>query len=146
MAHGRSDPAGASLGRDRRSARLPADLVDEQIDAVTRVFMSSSVACARCHDHKFDPFSMSDYYALAGVFRSTKTFFGTAVSPANRVGGDPLVLPSLDDTPVLHRGISAKRVQDLIDERDALERERTERKRRLPTPVGILVSELEPRP
>lgn len=111
---------------EANAERFAADLVDEQIDAVTRVFMSSSVACARCHDHKFDPFSMSDYYALAGVFRSTKTFFGTAVSPANRVGGDPLVLPLLADTPVLHRGISATRVQNLIDERDALERERTE--------------------
>ena len=91
-----------ALGPKNLDAASPlqfdADLVDEQIDAVTRVFMASSVACARCHDHKFDPFSMEDYYALAGIFASTKTFFGTAVSPSNRVGGDPLVLPKLDTT------------------------------------------------
>ena len=68
--------------------------------------MANSVACARCHDHKFDPFAMEDYYALAGVFASTKTYFGTFVSPANRVGGDPLVLPRGAGQPILHASIT----------------------------------------
>src|SRR5690606_38080872 len=38
-----------------------ADLIDEQIDTLTRAVMGSTVACARCHDHKFDPFTMEDY-------------------------------------------------------------------------------------
>ena len=46
-------------------AQFFADLVDEQIDTVTRAVMASTVACARCHDHKFDPFSMTDYYATS---------------------------------------------------------------------------------
>ncbi|MBI1309930.1 DUF1553 domain-containing protein [bacterium] len=100
-----------------------ADVIDEQIDAVSRSVLANSIACARCHDHKFDPFTMRDYYALAGVFVSTQTFFGTAVSPANRVGGDPLPLPADAGQPVLHQGISAEQVQKLKDELAALKKE-----------------------
>ena len=48
-------------------------LADEQIDATTQAFLGLTVACARCHDHKFDPIPQRDYYALAGIFRSTET-------------------------------------------------------------------------
>ena len=106
--------------------QFDADLVDEQVDAVSRVFLASSIACARCHDHKFDPFSMEDYYALAGIFVSTKTYFGTAVSPANRVGGDPLRLPNGIGTPILHRSLKATRVGELEEELASLQREREE--------------------
>lgn len=44
---------------------------DERVDAVTRGLLGLTVACARCHDHKFDPISTRDYYGLAGVFAST---------------------------------------------------------------------------
>ena len=44
---------------------------DERIDAVSRGVLGVSMACARCHDHKFDPISQKDYYALMGVFAST---------------------------------------------------------------------------
>ena len=44
---------------------------DERIDAVSRGVLGVSVACARCHDHKFDPITQRDYYALMGVFAST---------------------------------------------------------------------------
>jgi hypothetical protein len=45
---------------------------EERIDAFGRTFLGLTVACARCHDHKFDPVTMKDYYALAGVFANTK--------------------------------------------------------------------------
>ena len=60
------------------------DIVDEQIDVATRATLGLSVACARCHDHKFDPIPTEDYYALAGIFRSTKTHYGTAKGNGNR--------------------------------------------------------------
>lgn len=63
------------VGQQNRR-QFAADLIDEQIDATSRVFLGTSVACARCHDHKFEPISQSDYYALAGIFQSTVTFFG----------------------------------------------------------------------
>ena len=53
------------------------DLVDEQIDVTSRAVLGLTAACARCHDHKYDPISMRDYYGLAGIFRSTKVFYGT---------------------------------------------------------------------
>ncbi|MEM7012011.1 MAG: DUF1549 and DUF1553 domain-containing protein [Verrucomicrobiota bacterium] len=49
------------------------DQADRQVDLVTRTFLGLSVACARCHNHKFDPISKYDYYAMAGIFRSTET-------------------------------------------------------------------------
>ncbi len=50
------------------------DIVDEQIDTVSKVFLGLTVACARCHDHKFDPILTRDYYALASIFASTRQF------------------------------------------------------------------------
>jgi mono/diheme cytochrome c family protein len=47
------------------------DELDDRVDTLTRGFLGLTVACARCHDHKFDPIPTSDYYALAGVFSST---------------------------------------------------------------------------
>ena len=48
-----------------------ADERNERIDAVTRGFMGLTVACARCHDHKYDPILAKDYYALGGIFASS---------------------------------------------------------------------------
>ncbi len=52
--------------------QIVADEWDERIDAVSRTFLGLTVSCARCHDHKFDPISAEDYYAIAGVFASTQ--------------------------------------------------------------------------
>jgi hypothetical protein len=103
--------------------QFEADRVDEQIDTVSRAIMAHSIACARCHDHKADPYTMEDYYALAGVFASTKTYFGTFVSPANRMGGDPLLLPRLKGQTILQRSIPAKQVRELQDQLAALKKE-----------------------
>jgi Protein of unknown function (DUF1553)/Protein of unknown function (DUF1549)/Planctomycete cytochrome C len=48
------------------------DIIDDRIDVVTRGTMALTVTCARCHDHKFDPISTRDYYALHGVFASSE--------------------------------------------------------------------------
>ena len=53
--------------------KMEMDMVDEQLDTTGRVFMGLTLGCARCHDHKFDPVSTEDYYALAGIFKSTRT-------------------------------------------------------------------------
>jgi len=45
---------------------------DDRVDTLTRGFLGLTVACARCHDHKYDPIATKDYYALAGVFDSTE--------------------------------------------------------------------------
>lgn len=51
---------------------IVADEWDERIDAVSRTFLGLTVACARCHDHKFDPITTRDYYGMAGIFASTQ--------------------------------------------------------------------------
>ncbi|MCR9293306.1 MAG: PSD1 and planctomycete cytochrome C domain-containing protein [bacterium] len=48
------------------------DIIDDQIDVVTRGFLGLSVSCARCHDHKYDPIPTADYYSLYGVFASSQ--------------------------------------------------------------------------
>jgi hypothetical protein len=52
------------------------DNVDEQIDVVGKSMLGLTVSCARCHDHKFDPIPQSDYYAWAGIFKSTEILCG----------------------------------------------------------------------
>ena len=47
------------------------DVADDRIDAVTQGFLGLTAACARCHDHKFDPIPIKDYYSLHGIFAST---------------------------------------------------------------------------
>lgn len=53
--------------------KMEMDIIDEQLDTTSRAFMGLTVGCARCHDHKFDPVPTADYYALAGIFKSTHT-------------------------------------------------------------------------
>lgn len=61
---------------------IVADEWEERVDATTRTFLGLTVACARCHDHKFDPISAADYYALAGVFASCRQIERPVVSEA----------------------------------------------------------------
>ena len=53
--------------------KLEMDIIDEQIDTVGKAFMGMTLGCARCHDHKFDPIKQEDYYAMAAIFRSTRS-------------------------------------------------------------------------
>ena len=70
---------------EKNREQFAMDVADEQIDVSTRAVMGLSVACARCHDHKFDPIPTTDYYALAGIFRSTEVLAG--VKPGNNKTG-----------------------------------------------------------
>ena len=66
------------------------DVVDDQINVVTTALLGMSVSCARCHDHKHDPISSKDYYALAGIFKSTETLWGKAANEALTAPPTPL--------------------------------------------------------
>ncbi len=63
---------GPKLIAEQDKVKMFYDIVDEQIDVTGRAFLGLTIACARCHDHKFDPISTKDYYALAGIFASTR--------------------------------------------------------------------------
>ena len=56
---------------NRKRLDVQADEWEDRVDTVTRTFLGLTVACARCHDHKYDPIPTEDYYSLAGVFAST---------------------------------------------------------------------------
>lgn len=70
---------------------LDMDVIDEQLDTIGKAVLGMTIGCARCHDHKFDPIPTADYYALAGIFLSTKSLNHANVS-------DPIMRPlPLDD-------------------------------------------------
>ncbi|MEY4102875.1 MAG: hypothetical protein RL461_77, partial [Planctomycetota bacterium] len=75
---------GSKAQRTRSKDQFAMDLADEQIDAFSQAMLGTTIACARCHDHKFDPITQRDYYALAGIFLSTETYYGTSRSQGNQ--------------------------------------------------------------
>jgi hypothetical protein len=104
------------------------DVVDEQIEATTRAFLGLTVACARCHDHKMDPIAQRDYYALSGIFRSTRTCSGTLPGVFPNFNASPLIeLPAGADVPSAvsalpagQRAAMEERLAALVRERDAI--------------------------
>ncbi len=67
---------GAKAFEESKQDLFHMDVVDEQIEMIGRGVLGLSVACARCHDHKFDPIPTADYYAIAGILRSTQPLYG----------------------------------------------------------------------
>ncbi|MEZ6130806.1 MAG: PSD1 and planctomycete cytochrome C domain-containing protein [Planctomycetaceae bacterium] len=65
---------GAKVLAEPDMEKLVMDTIDEQLDTVSKTFMGMTFGCVRCHDHKFDPVKQTDYYALAAIFKSTRTF------------------------------------------------------------------------
>jgi Protein of unknown function (DUF1553)/Protein of unknown function (DUF1549)/Planctomycete cytochrome C len=68
------------------------DVIDDQIDVTGRAFLGMTVACARCHDHKYDPIPTSDYYAMAGIFHSSETLDGVKANRKSATDKDLLIL------------------------------------------------------
>ncbi len=92
------------------------DVADEQIDAMSQAILGLTVSCARCHDHKNDPIPTTDYYALAGIFLSTDTLFGTVRSAQNKRATRLLELP-LEDPQVAANKFSADDIAQLREQR-----------------------------
>jgi hypothetical protein len=62
--------------------KIGYDILDNQLDTLTKSFQAFTVACARCHDHKLDPISMRDYYALLGILKSSRLVAHTLDAPS----------------------------------------------------------------
>lgn len=116
---------------EQNRVQFAADQVDEQIDATTRVFLGMSVACARCHDHKFDPIPQTDYYALAGVFNNTTTYFGNppseygGFSTAQRKRNSSLIRLPIDDPNPYDRRYSERELDELKAEIESVLNQQT---------------------
>lgn len=65
---------GAKVLAEPDMEKLLMDTIDEQVDTTGKAFLGLTLGCARCHDHKFDPITQRDYYALAAIFKGTRTF------------------------------------------------------------------------
>jgi hypothetical protein len=104
---------GAKGLNEMNKEQFAADLADEQLDTVSRAVLASSIACARCHDHKTDPFSMSDYYALVGIFKSTETRYGNWVDSENNNPSGLIRLPDLPGQLIPNKPLPAAEVAKL---------------------------------
>ena len=93
---------GTKILAEQDEIKKQADIVDEQIDTVGKTFLGLTLGCARCHDHKFDPIPTRDYYALAGIFHSTK------------LGDQPIQTTAIQQAVHEHQ----QHLQKLTDERD----------------------------
>ncbi len=117
---------GAKGLNEQNKAQFAADVADEQLDAVTRAVLATSIACARCHDHKTDPFSMEDYYGLAGIFKSTQTFYGNWIDSENNNHGHLIRLPELPSQTIAGKSLPEARVRQLKAELAKLNAEEKE--------------------
>ena len=73
---------GAEYHRGSVTAQVIADELDDRIDTLTRGLLGLTVACARCHDHKYDPIPTRDYYSLAAAYNGSNLMSGR--SPMRR--------------------------------------------------------------
>jgi hypothetical protein len=97
-------------GGDADKEKLLTDIVDDQIDVVSRSFLGLTLACARCHDHKFDPLTTEDYYALAGIFFSTHILR----DPGPKTDGPPMLrIPLLPRAEVERRDRHQARIAEI---------------------------------
>jgi hypothetical protein len=108
---------------EMRAKQFAVDLADEQIDTTTQAFLGLTVACARCHDHKFDPISQRDYTEMAGIFLSTATKFGTAGGNAGRNISTLIELPAGAKPPIAAEAIAPKRVRGLQSRLDEMQKQ-----------------------
>jgi hypothetical protein len=97
---------GAKALAQQDKTKMLYDVYDEQVDVTTRAFLGLTVACARCHDHKFDPILARDYYSMVSIFASTRSF-----KDAKAFVSEPLNRP-LVAKPVVDAYLSAKRAHD----------------------------------
>jgi hypothetical protein len=91
------------LGEERNGAtdleEVRSEMRDSKIDVFGKAFLGLTVACARCHDHKFDPIPTTDYYGLGGIFDSTRTTLASVSSPEVEKEIDEIVARLKADAP-----------------------------------------------
>ncbi len=113
---------GPKLLAEQDKPKMVYDMVDEQLDVATRAFMGLTVACARCHDHKFDPIPTRDYYSLASIFASTKSL-ARVEGTVSQLYFAPLVPKDVADRYNSHQE-RVKAKQEDIDEVTGVEADR----------------------
>ena len=112
---------GTKPQNERNPRQFELELVDEQIDTLSQCMLASTVACARCHDHKFDPIRQKDYYALAGIFLSSDTLYGTNQAVQNAHPSDLIDLGVESHLPAGYGAISIAERTRLVNDKAELQ-------------------------
>ncbi|MBM3766070.1 MAG: DUF1553 domain-containing protein [Acidobacteria bacterium] len=113
------------VNADKEQLRM--DVVDLQMDMVGRTMLGLTLGCARCHDHKFDPITLDDYYGMAGIFASTRTISGR-LSLGVFSNVNSVVLPEHPDEMTARAAETREYWEKLTASREKLDRLRAERK------------------
>ena len=108
---------GAKVLAEQDVDKMLIDIVDEQVNVVGRAFLAEPIGCARCHDHKFDPIPTADYYALAGIMRSTKTMSGENRRTVERPLVDEMTLEAYEVAQELVEE-AEEAVSEVVDEQN----------------------------
>lgn len=116
---------GAKMLAEDDPVKMEMDIIDEQLDTLGKAVLGVTLGCARCHDHKFDPISAHDYYALAGIFKSTKTMdnFGVVARWQERPLALPEVIAERDRQQASADAIQVEIKQSVKTETDRISRE-----------------------
>ncbi|MEZ6033094.1 MAG: DUF1553 domain-containing protein [Planctomycetaceae bacterium] len=116
---------GAKMLAEDDPVKMEMDIIDEQIDTLGKAVLGMTFGCARCHDHKFDPISAHDYYAFAGIFKSTKTMdnFSVVARWQERPVALPEVVAERDRQKAAADAIQADITQRMQKESDRIEAE-----------------------
>jgi hypothetical protein len=113
-------------------AKLRVDVVDQQIEKVGKTFLGLTLQCARCHDHKFDPIRLTDYYGLAGIFGSTESVYETGQGVWSSI-----TFTELPETPV-QQAERERRTRDHAEQLAAINNDRAAAVRRREELAGQL--------
>lgn len=107
--------------REKSSRQFTMEMIDEQINTTSTAFLGLTVSCARCHDHKTDPIPTLDYYAIAGVFLSSNTHYGTDGIGGRFNQGDLIQLPLAGETGESFTASDIAKMQaELVEVKDTL--------------------------
>jgi hypothetical protein len=105
--------------------KMEIDLVDQQVSKVGTAFLGMTLGCARCHDHKFDPIGLQDYYGIAGIFRSTDSTYKTDNGVWSSVNARELPETEAQQAQRARlEKVNAEKLETLQAQREALEKEK----------------------
>jgi len=133
---------GPKMLSERDKLKLTMDVIDEQVDTVGKALLGMTMGCARCHDHKFDPIPTADYYALAGIFRSTECMDGEIQKYVSDFVRRPLPIAP-EHAAALNKYNSEKKALDkqLKDAKESLKKAESELKSAMTSGPSIVVDD-----
>lgn len=112
---------GAKAVAQQDKTKMLYDVYDEQVDVTSKAFLGLTMACARCHDHKFDPIQTKDYYSFVGMFASSKNFSKVPGTVSQLLFRPLVAQEQYEAWKSLHRPIDGKKMEaSFIEDREML--------------------------